>query len=633
MPFRDWFRPPRSLFIVLSLLTLVAVSSLTWFGFRALQQREAATEEQRRERLERGADRVAASMRGNLAEVRKRLSAWATTPPPDGQPEEGVLLTGRDEPASAFPKGRLLYWPSQPFIESADDVAFAPAERLEFAQNQEERAAEWYRSLADSNASAAIEAGALLRLGRVLRKLGKKTESREVYARLAQLGHTSVAGVPSDLVARHELCELSGRAADAKRLQNDLLLGRWRLSRGQFQFYWSEAVRLSGRDDSPLPPASVALTDAAAIMWRDTPISASGRGERTLWVDEKPFLAIWQLGPRSRSLLVLPLDSMLERLSHSEEVDWAIADLEGRVLVGRKDGSGRAVVRTPAEGQLPWTLYVTGLPSSGDAGLLARKRFLLAAIAIMVLCVLAGSYFIARAIRKEMAVSQLQASFVSAVSHEFRSPLTSIRQLSEILAEGRAPNDRRQIYYETLLREAGRLQRLVETLLDFGRMEAGARRYKFQTMEAGELARQVTAEFEPQLAGSGRHIELKGPFEHCAVEADRDAVAVALRNLVDNALKYSPDSAGISVEWGRENGYVAIRVHDQGQGIAAFEQKAIFKKFVRGSAAIAGKVKGTGVGLTIAREIAIAHRGEIKVASEPGAGSTFTLVLPAAERS
>src|SRR5262249_5537107 len=255
-------------------------------------------------------------------------------------------------------------------------------------------------------------------------------------------------------------------------------------------------------------------------------------------------------------------------------------DVEGRILVGRREGSGRAAVRTSAEGQLPWTLYVTGLPSSGEAGLLARKRFVLAAAVIMVLCVLAGSYSIARAIRNEIEVSQLQASFVSAVSHEFRSPLTSIRQLSEILAEGRASNDRRQIYYDTLVKEAGRLQRHVEMLLDFGRMEAGARRYQFQTLEAGDLAKQVTAEFEPQLAGSGRQIELKGPFEQCTVAADREAVAVALRNLVDNALKYSPNSAGISVEWGRENGFIAIRVRDRGLGIPALEQKAIFKKFV-----------------------------------------------------
>lgn len=630
MSLREWFRPPRSLLIVLSLLTLVAVSSLTWFGFRALQQGEVVAEEHRQERLERGADRVAASMRGSLAEARERLSAWANTSPLDGQPEEGILLTGRDEPISVFPAGRLLYWPSSPFLEDIGDTAFAAGERLEFGQNLE-RAADLYRKLADFNQSAVIRAGALLRLARVLRKLGKKTESRAVYTRLAQLRTTRVAGVPSDLVARHELCELLGRVTDAKGLQDDLIRGRWRLSRGQFQFYWSEVARLSGRDDRP-PLELIALADAAVAAWRDSPATASVREERSLWIDGKPFLAIWQSGPGSRSLLVLPLDTMLERLSHSEEVDWAITDFEGRVLVGRRDGPGRAAVRTPAEAQLPWTLYVTGVRLPEDAGLLVRRRFVLSALVITVLCVLAGSYFIARAIRKETEVSQLQASFVSAVSHEFRSPLTSIRQLSEILVEGRAPAERRQTYYETLVREASRLQRLVETLLDFGRMEAGARRFQFQTMEAGDLARQVKAEFEPQLAGSGRHIELKGPFRQCALEADREAVAVALRNLVDNALKYSSHSTSISLEWARENGYIAIRVRDRGQGIPVSERKVIFKKFVRGSAATAGKVKGTGVGLTIARQIAIAHHGEISVMSGPGEGSTFTLFLPAAEK-
>ncbi|MBZ5586651.1 MAG: hypothetical protein LAQ30_31585 [Acidobacteriia bacterium] len=101
-----------------------------------------------------------------------------------------------------------------------------------------------------------------------------------------------------------------------------------------------------------------------------------------------------------------------------------------------------------------------------------------------------GAYFIARAIRSEAVVSRMQSDFVSAVSHEFRSPLTSIRQLSEILAFGRAPSEeRRQVYYETLVREASRLQRLVESLLNFGRMEAGARRYRFEELEVSALVR------------------------------------------------------------------------------------------------------------------------------------------------
>jgi signal transduction histidine kinase len=631
MPLREWLKPPRSLLIVLSLLTLVAVLSLIWFGLRLLEQERAADEARRQEQMERGADRVAASMRGILAETREELNAWSITPTHDGQPDQGVFLAGKSEQVSAHPEGRLLYWPSALPDKEAPASVFAEGERLEFVQEQQERAADWYRGLAESHASAAVRAGALMRLARVLRKLGRKKDSSAVYMKLARFSQEQVAGVPAELVARNEMCELHARTAEAEQLKKDLLSGRWRLSRGQFEFYWLEAVRLSRHDES-LPMASVALTNAAAVAWKESLNDAADRGERTLWVEGKPFFATWQAGAQGHSLLLLPMDAILQRLSHSEEVVWAIVDGEGRVLAGRRDPVDRAAVRTGAEGRLPWNLYVTGVLSTSDASLLARKRFVLSAVTILVLCVLAGSHFIARAIRKEMEVAKLQANFVSAVSHEFRSPLTSIRQLAELLAEGRATNDRRQVYYDTLVRETSRLQRLVETLLDFGRMEAGARRYQFQTLEAGDLAREVTAEFEPQIAGSGRYIEMNGPLGQCAIQADREALAVALRNLIDNALKYSPQRAAVRVEWGRENGCVAIRVRDQGHGIRVSEQKMIFQKFVRGSAAAAGQVKGTGVGLTIACQIAAAHRGEISVISELGRGSTFTLLLPSAEK-
>ena len=117
------------------------------------------------------------------------------------------------------------------------------------------------------------------------------------------------------------------------------------------------------------------------------------------------------------------------------------------------------------------------------------------------------------------------------------------------------------------------------------------------------------------------------------MEADREALSIALRNLVDNALKYSPDYPTVWVEWEQENESVEIRVRDKGPGIPASERKAIFHKFVRGSAAASGEVKGMGVGLAMVHHIVAAHGGEIRVASEPGHGSTFTVVLPALRES
>jgi signal transduction histidine kinase len=284
-------------------------------------------------------------------------------------------------------------------------------------------------------------------------------------------------------------------------------------------------------------------------------------------------------------------------------------------------------MRMAAENQLPWSLLVADNQSPADT-VLARQRFMEMGVATVVVFLLAGTYFIARAIRREAAVAQLQTDFVNAVSHEFRSPLTAMRQMSELLAFGRIPNEeKRQTFYDALLGETHRLQRLVETLLNFNKLEAGARRYRLEAIDAVKVVEDVVAEFQPQVAASGRTIELTTARGPTLIKADAEALALAVSNLIDNALKYSPGQPSIWVACGREGGVVAIRVRDEGIGIPAAEQSTIFEKFVRTSAAVAAQVKGTGVGLSMVRHIVRAHGGRIRVQSTPGEGSTFTIEL------
>jgi signal transduction histidine kinase len=637
MPLREWLRPPHIPLLALFLLTLASASSLGWFGWRLLQQERAVEAQRGQERLEESADGIATRMRGAVAATQERLAQWSANPAHADVSPQGLLLISQANTFSAFPRS-LLYWPSSQPQWEAPAYEFAEGERLEFAKDQLVQAAESYRSLTRARAGAGsveVRAGALLRLARVLRKSGKKRESIAVYEQLASLAEARVAGAPADLVARLELCALRGPSETTERLKQDLLRGKWHLSRGQFEFSWSEATRLSGGNE-PAPADDLALADAAPMAWKETSREAASRGERTRWSDGKPFLVFWRNDGDRRVLFLTGAEAWLQSAAAADETgwSWAVADSDGQVLAGRKNGPGRAAIRTAAETQLPWNIYVTRQPSASEQDVLSQRRFVWLSGTIMILFLVACTYFIARAIRREAEVARLQASFVSAVSHEFRSPLTSMRQLSEVLREGRVPNEaRRQMYYETLVSETGRLQRLVETLLDFGKMEAGARRFHFEPLEAGDLARQVSSEFTPQIAESGRHIELQGPSEGCTIHGDPEALSLALRNLVDNALKYSPNCPAVWVEWAQENGFVAMHVRDKGAGIARSEKKAIFRKFVRGSAAAAGQVKGTGVGLTMVRQIVLAHKGHIRLASEPGWGSTFTLLLPAGKKS
>jgi signal transduction histidine kinase len=335
---------------------------------------------------------------------------------------------------------------------------------------------------------------------------------------------------------------------------------------------------------------------------------------------------MWLASGSATAVMAAFLDEFLPQASR--DTAWHLADPAGHWIAGERSlPRAAAAPRVVGDPEHPWMLHVANVatPRSGRAS----ERTLIAMMGAMLVFLWSAMYFMARALRREAAVARLQSDFVAAVSHEFRSPLTTIRQIGEMLEMGRvASDDRRQVYYTILTGEAARLQRLVETLLDFGRMEAGAARYKPDDIDLTELVCRVVHEMEPAARESGRRIVTNGPESGIVVHADASALALAIRNLIDNALKYSANQSEIRVELGEHDGRASVRVIDRGIGIPRAEQQTIFEKFVRGRSAIDANVAGTGVGLAIVRQILRAHGGDVEVESQVGQGSTFSVVLP-----
>ena len=276
-------------------------------------------------------------------------------------------------------------------------------------------------------------------------------------------------------------------------------------------------------------------------------------------------------------------------------------------------------------------LLVTALPEVWVTGEIGRLFIAATSDGTAFAILLCGRHLANASWEREFIATRLRSDFVSNVSHEFRTPLTSLCRLTEQLAEGKIVDEAgRATCYGMLVAKSHELRELIEGLLDFGSRAAKADESKFENIDPAELVTLVAREFERNALSRGRRIEVQVSGNAPLVVGDRIALRTVLWNLLDNAVKYSPEGDTVWADVGPESGCAAIRIRDQGLGIPDAEQPYIFEKFVRGGVAKRNAIRGIGLGLALVQLIVTAHRGEIRVESKVGKGSTFTVLLPAA---
>jgi signal transduction histidine kinase len=250
-------------------------------------------------------------------------------------------------------------------------------------------------------------------------------------------------------------------------------------------------------------------------------------------------------------------------------------------------------------------------------------------LAILSLMIIGGLFLTKRMVSKEMAVARLKSDFVSNVSHELRTPLALIRLYAETLELGRInTQDKKEQYYRIIRKESERLTALINNILDFSRIEAGRKEYEFLETDIGELVRNTLDSYRYQVEQQGFELEEQIESNLPQVWVDREAIARALVNLVNNALKYSNREKFLGVKLYKEKSMVKLEVVDHGIGIERRDQTKIFEKFYRAGDPLVHNTKGSGLGLSLVRHISEAHGGDIEVESTPGRGSKFTLSLP-----
>ena len=242
-----------------------------------------------------------------------------------------------------------------------------------------------------------------------------------------------------------------------------------------------------------------------------------------------------------------------------------------------------------------------------------------------------AALLVGRHLVRQVKLTRLKNDFIATVSHELKTPLSSMRVLVDTLVEGHY-RDQQQVreYLQLIAGENKRLTHLIDNFLTFSRMERNKRAFEFADIDPGEVATAAAELVRNRFAAHGCEFDVDIAPKLPEIAGDRDALVTVLLNLLDNACKYSENNKQISLRAYESNGNVLFEVRDNGIGLSRRAARKIFDRFYQVDRSLSRNAGGCGLGLSIVKFIVEAHRGSVSVKSELGTGSTFTVKLPAA---
>jgi signal transduction histidine kinase len=397
--------------------------------------------------------------------------------------------------------------------------------------------------------------------------------------------------------------------------------------------YRDESSLAGSAADAQAAPAPMQEAVMAPVAERRgwLPLISNGHLHLLGWVQPNEGGAVRGVEIETAALLSRLSGAMPEELAGDE--GYALLDEKGRIVhqVGKVISGGQASARISlGEALLPgWQIaaFLTMEPIENGGRSFFAFGLLLAGI--LVVAIVAGGSLLLWQARSSAEDAAQKTSFVANVSHEFKTPLTTIRLYSELLEQGRvAEAEKRSEYLRIIGRETQRLARLVNNVLDFSRLEQGRKKYSCEDAKLGELVAKLLDAQMPRLREANLELHRELPESEICVTTDRDAVEQVLLNLIDNACKYGAQGGELLVAVVQRGQGAVIRVADRGPGVPAAHRERIFEKFHRVDETLTAEKAGAGLGLSIARQLARGLGGDLRYQPREGGGAEFIFELP-----
>lgn len=622
----DRSRRRLALFALVVALPCVVLVGLS---VHALKQERELAESRRAEEEARRAREVRDLLASQLERVRLAVVAGEETPGVE------VLARIRDNRlVLPWEEGRDPR-PADPSFRSTADRG----ERIEFGAGGPARAIPIYRQLLSTAETPAQTGHARLLTARALTRAGRREEATAEYRQLLGMSLLTVdeEGVPFALYAADRLLEEGTPAS------RDAVIQR--------------LARIPEELDRTLSPVALYLLDdlLSKIEISGGPVEDARRAvahrletaERALEIREdwESLRGMW----REYGSTEAAAPGVWARRGNPSVLLSRVDTSEGPVLAGvepaalfrrlterRPDLAPLRLVDGWQEGTVdlaPWIpglrLDLPELPAPAPRS--DYRRVVLGALLAVLVATVLSALLLWHDIRREVRLATLRSRFVSSVSHELKTPLTSIRMFAESLSLGR-PGDpeRREEYLETIVGESERLSRLIDNVLDFSKIEQGRKEYDLRPTELSAAAQAAVRALQYPLQEHGFDLTVEIDEDLPAVLGDPDGLEQAALNLLGNAMKYSGESPEIALRVYRRDAHAVLEVEDHGIGIPDREQDRIFEEFHR-VASEREDVPGAGLGLTIVSHVAREHGGRVTVDSTLGEGSTFGLWIPLPE--
>jgi signal transduction histidine kinase len=624
----------RQLVFFLGVLVLPGIMIAVQGWRLSVQERELA-----RTRLEETRKRTAAEIGQEIVTRLERIKTQEMA----NVPGSSIRRDGHSDPAIVavgWVDGDRLVWPwdsnslgKNPSEEGPEFTrALNEARKAEHMEKRYERAVDFYGQAVA--AARHDNQRATARLGLALNQLhvGERAVAVSSYLAVLKLPSTVIddSGLSSWSFAALPLVELGACSAVLERVQIDLAsptlwppvqLYRFRSILDALQQSREESVKQASR--AALDDLSARLVDLerAENLQNDFPKLPLSTTEWRKYKGDDLWLV--GLSPEGAVAKPMVLAVRWETIRKAVETDRLQRHAGPRFQLA-SDGSGESLSQYLPDLRIT---FPDGIAAEAVGLNPQRSLWGFSLTVVAILSILSG-FLLWRDMRREAHIAELRTQFVSSVSHELKTPLTSIRMFAELL-QMRESNDSQQVrFLDTIVSESERLTRLLNNVLDFSRIERGQKTYDLQPASLPEVVEAAVRTIQYPLTQQGFVLNLSVFDGIPPVAVDRDALQQAILNLLTNAMKYSGEQREIGLRLCEENGAALIQVSDRGIGIPENEQSRIFEKFYRVPIPENREISGTGLGLSLVAHIAEAHGGSVEVQSRPGEGSIFSIRIP-----